>query len=284
MAGAGIAIERYQAVTISRVFIHDFGTPGYGLGHKRDYDGLYIRNVENVRVTDSQLTGNERAGVELQAVHSSTVQNSVMSYNGGMGGVSEQNFEGPLDGPLVAQWLDNTLVANGSGGIDVETDPKLPPAQGILERTRVIDCGNDNWGSGWGLVIGLHAFGTIAGNWVENFAAYASPSDYMNAIVYGRNGGPITIVTNTVIGTKAYAILGNEGAFPVTVSDNNLTNNWTGIFIYRSPRVRIINNVVTHNLESGIDLFWSPGSTIRGNHLAGNGRNLRVNGVVAVKP
>jgi parallel beta-helix repeat protein len=283
MSGAGIAIERYEAVTIKRVFIHDFGTPGYGLGHKKDYDGLYIRNVENVRVTDSQFTGNERAGVELQAVHSSTVQNSVMSYNGGMGGVSEQNFEGPLDGPLVAQWLDNTLVANGSGGIDVETDPKLAAAQGILERNRVIDCGNDNWGAGWGLVIGLNAFGTIAGNLVENFAAYASASAYMNAIVYGRNGGPITIVSNTVLGTKAYGILGNDGAFPVTITNNHLTNNRTGISIYSSPCVRIINNIVNHNSESGIDLFWSPGSIVRGNQLAGNRRNLRVNGVVAVK-
>src|SRR6516225_2606988 len=131
--------------TINRVSFNYFGTPGYSLGHKNDFDGLYIRNVENARVTDSQFTGNERYGVELQAVHSSTVENSTMSFNGSMGGVSEQNFEGALDGPLVAQWIDNSLIANGSGGIDVETDPKLPPAQGIMSRNQVIDCGNDRW-------------------------------------------------------------------------------------------------------------------------------------------
>jgi parallel beta-helix repeat protein len=278
LPGAGLSIEQYQAVTISRVVIHNFGMPGYALGHKSPYDGLYIRNVENVRITNSEFTGNERAGVELQAVHNSTVSNSVMSGNGGMGGVSEQNFEGPLDGPLVAQWLDNTLLENGSGGIDVETDPKLQPAQAILQGNRVIDCGNNKWDSGWGLVIGLHSFGTIIGNSVEYFAFYASPSNYGNAIVYGRNGGPISILNNTVIGTKLYAIVGDQGAFPVTISGNTLSNNGTGIFIYRSPRVRITNNTVTNSAGPGIDVFWSNENTITGNQLSGNLTNLKING------
>jgi parallel beta-helix repeat protein len=283
MTGAGLSIEQYQAVVISRVFLHDFGTPGYALGHKGNNDGLYVRNIENVRITDSRFTGNERAGVELQAVHSSIVQNSTMSYNGGMGGVSEQNFEGPLDGPLVAQWLDNTLVANGSGGIDVETDPKLPPAQGILQRNRVIDCGNDKWDSGWGLVIGLNAYGTIAGNWVANFAAHASAGEYTNAVVYVRNGGAIQIADNTIIGTKAHAILGLNGTFPVTISGNTLADNGTGIFIYQSSRVQIMNNIVTDSEGSGIDVFWSHGTTIAGNHLARNVRNLRIDGRSAIQ-
>jgi parallel beta-helix repeat protein len=283
LASAGISIEAYQAVTIDRVFVQNFGTPGYDLGHKKDFDGLYIRNVENARVTDSQFTGNERYGVELQAVHSSTVQNSVMSFNGGMGGVSEQNFEGPLDGPLVAQWLDNTLEHNGSGGIDVETDEKLPPAQGILERNQVIDCGNNKWDSGWGLVLGLNAFGVITGNRVENFAASASSEGYTNAIVYGQNGGPITIANNTIIGTKSRAILGNSGAFPVTITGNTLTGNGTGIYIYKSPRVRILNNTVTDSSGYGIDVFWSHGSTISGNQLSKNLRNLRINGRTAIQ-
>lgn len=278
LGGAGIAIDQYQAVTINRVSVHDFGTPGYGLGHKTDLDGLYIRNVENVRVKDSQFTGNERYGIELQAVHNSTVQNSAMSFNGGMGGVSEQNFDGPLDGPLVAQWLDNTLIANGSGGIDVETDPKLPPAQGILRGNQVIDCGNEKWDAGWGLVLGLHSFGTIEGNRVQDFAAYASPSDYTNAIVYGQNAGPISIINNTIIGTKSRGILGNNGEFPVAITGNTLTANGTGIFIYNSPRVRITNNTVTNSSGFGIAVFWSHGSTISGNQLAGNLRNLGING------
>lgn len=276
--GAGIAIEQYQAVTINRVSFQDFGTPGYGLGHKKAFDGLYIRNVENVRVSDSQFTGNERYGVELQAVHSSTVQNSTMSFNGSMGGVSEQNFEGPLDGPLVAQWLDNTLIANGSGGIDVETDPKLPPAQGVLSRNQVIDCGNDRWDSGWGLVLGLHSFGTIEDNWIQNFAAYTSDSNYTNAVVYGRTGGPIDILNNTVIGTKFHAVLGQQGSSPVTISGNTLLDNGTGIFIYQSPHVKITNNTISNSAGSGIEVFWSYGSTITKNNLHGNDCDLKING------
>lgn len=278
LGGAGIAIEEYQAVTINRVSVHDFGTPGYGLRHQKQFDGLYIRNVESVGITDSQSTGNERYGIELQAIHNSTVRNSAMSSNGGMGGVSEQNFEGPLDGPLVAQWLDNTLIANGGGGIDVETDPKLPPAQGILRGNRVIACGNEKWDAGWGLVLGLHSFGTIEGNRVQDFAAHASPSDYTNAVVYGQNAGPIAITSNTITGTKSRGILGNNGVFPVAITGNTLTANGIGIFIYNSPRVRITNNTVSNSSGFGIAVFWSHGSTISGNQLAGNFRNLGING------
>jgi parallel beta-helix repeat protein len=284
LGGAGIAIERYQAVTINRVSSHYFGTPGYSLGHKSDFDGLYIRNVENVRVSDSEFAGNERYGVELQAVHSSTVQNSTLSFNGSMGGVSEQNFEGPLDGPLVAQWLDNTLVANGSGGIDVETDPKLPPAQGIISRNQVIDCGNDRWDSGWGLVLGLHSYGRIEDNWVQDFAAHASAKNYTNAVVYGRNAGPIDIVNNTVIGTRSHAVLGQQGSSPVMISGNVLLDNGTGIFIYQSPHVRITNNTISNSATSGIEVFWSYGSTINGNHFHGNECDLKINGRIIVTP
>lgn len=282
LAGAGVSIERYQSVTISRVSFHDFGTPGYSLGHKKDFDGLYIRNVENVHVTDSQFTGNERYGVELQAVHSSTVQKSTMSFNGGMGGVSEQNFEGLLDGPLVAQWLENTLVANGSGGIDVETAPKLPPAQGILRRNQVIDCGNDRWDAGWALVLGLHAFGSIEDNWIQDFAAKASANGYTSAIVYGSSAGPIEIAHNTVIGTKSHAVLGQQGASPVTITDNTLLHNGTGIFIYQSPHVTITNNTVSNSAGSGIEVFWSYGSTISSNTLRGNKQDVKINGRVVV--
>lgn len=278
LGGAGLAIEQYQAVTINHVFAHDFGTPGYSLGHKKDFDGLYIRNVEKVHVTNSQFTGNERYGIELQAVHTSMVRNSAMSFNGGMGGVSEQNFEGPLDGPLLAQWLDNTVMANGSGGIDVETDPRLPPAQGILQGNRVVNCGNDNWGSGWGLVLGLNSFGSIEGNRVGNFAANASTGNYTNAIVYGQNAGPINILNNTITRTKSNAISGLHGAFPVTIMGNTLSYNGTGIFIYDSPRVQITNNTVTNSSQYGIAVFQSHGSTLRGNQLTGNLWNLRIDG------
>jgi parallel beta-helix repeat protein len=282
LGGAGLSVEHYQSVTISRVSFHDFGTPGYSLGHKKDFDGLYIRNVENVHVTDSQFSGNERYGVELQAVHSSTVERSTMSFNGGMGGVSEQNFEGPLDGPLVAQWLENTLVANGSGGIDVETDPRLPPAQGILRRNRVIDCGNDRWDAGWALVLGLHTFGSIEDNWIQNFAANASASGYTSAVVYGSSAGPIEIAHNTVIGTRSHAVLGQQGASPVTITGNILLHNGTGIVVYQSPRVKITNNTISNSAGSGIEVFSSYGSTITSNSLHGNKQDLKINGRIVI--
>ena len=280
---AGLSIDGYSAVALTGVSIYNFGIPGYAQGHRGDYDGLYLINTEQATIDSSGFTGNERAGVELQAVHNSTVSKSVMDSNGGMGGVSEQNFSGPLDGPLVAQWLNNTLTNNGSGGIDVETDPNLPPAQGILKANRVIDCGNNNWGSGWGLVIGMHAFGTIDGNEVDNFASQVPASDYTNAIVYGTNGGPIQIVNNTVKGTKSYGILGNSGLFPVTITNNVLTSNGTGVFIYSSPGLQISSNTVTNSAAAGISVYWSDNSIITGNQLTANSPDLLINGIEAVQ-
>jgi parallel beta-helix repeat protein len=277
---AGLSIIGYSIVNISGVNIHNFGIPGYAQGHHGDYDGLYLINSAQATIKSSSFNGNERSGIELQAVHNSTVSNSVMSNNGRLGGVSEQNFDGPLDGPLVAKWLNNTLVNDGSGGIDVETDPNLPPVEGIIEGNHVVNCGNNMWDSAWGLVIGLHAYGMIENNEVDNFAAQATQIDYTNAIVYGANGGPIQILNNTVRGTKSYAILGSEGLFPVTITGNTLASNGTGIFIYSSPGVQISGNTVSSSKGPGISVYWSDRSSIFSNQLSGNSPNLMVNGQI----
>jgi parallel beta-helix repeat protein len=164
----------------------------------------------------------------------------------------------------------------------VETDPKLPPAQGILRRNQVINCGDDRWDAGWGLVLGLHSFGAIEGNWIQNFAANASSSSYTNAVVYGRNAGPIDIVNNTVIGTRSHAVLGQQGSSPVTISGNILLDNGTGIFIYQSPHVRITKNTIRNSAGSGIEVFWSYGSTIASNYLHGNECDLKINGRIVM--
>jgi parallel beta-helix repeat protein len=278
---AGISVNGYSTVALTDVNISNFGTPGYAQNHRSPYDGLNLMNSENATIADSGFTGNERYGIELQAVHNSTVSNSIMSGNGGMGGVSEQNFDGTLDGPLVAKWLNNTLVNNGSGGIDVETDPTLPPAQGVLEGNHVTNCGNNNWGSGWGLVIGNHSFGVIENNEIHNFAAQVPPSAYSNAIVYGSNGGPIQILNNTVTGTPSYGILGNMGLYPVTITGNTVSTNGTGIFIYNSPWVQISSNIVTNDVGAGISVYWSDGSSISGNQYSANNPDLMINGMPA---
>ena len=267
---AGITIDAYATVNLFGVNVHDFGTPGYAEGHQADLDGLYITHSLSVNVTNSLFTGNERTGVELQGDHNSLVSGCTMSGNGHMGGAAEQTFFGTLDGPLLSQWVNNTMVSNGSGGLDVETDPSLPAAQGIFQGNKVLNSGNNSWGYGWGLVIGMHAYGTIAGNEVDNFAANVPASAYSNAIVFGTSAGPISITNNTVTGTKTYGIVGDTVNYPVTISGNTLSNNQTGIFIYDCPGVSITNNTVQNSQAAGIAVYWSDGYTIRGNHFSSN--------------
>ena len=274
---AGLSINHYSNVNLRSVYIINFGTAGYAQGHRSPYDGLYIINSEDVAANYVTSNNNERYGIELQAVHYSTVSHSTLNGNGSMGGVSEENYAGALDGPKVAQWLNNTLSSDG-GGIDVETASSLPAVQGILQGNMVSNCGNSMWDSGWGLTLGLNAFGTIQSNEVDNFAAHSTSTAYTSAIVYGANGGPIQILSNTVKGTRSYGILGNDGLYPVTISGNTVNANGTGIFIYMSPGVQLFNNTVTNNIGAGISVYWSDGSTISGNHYASNNPDLMING------
>jgi parallel beta-helix repeat protein len=278
---AGLSINHYSSVNIRSLYVINFGTAGYAQNHRSPFDGLYLINSENVTINYTTSIGNERYGIELQADHYSTVSNSTMSGNGAIGGVSEENYAGPLDGPKVAQWLNNTLSTTGAGGIDVETASNLPAVQGILKGNVVTDCGNNNWGYGWGLTLGLNAFGVIQSNEVDNFAAHATSSTYTNAIVYGANAGAIQIANNTVNGTRTYGILGNEGKFPVTISGNTVHANGTGIFIYDSPGVQLMNNIVTNNVNAGIAVYWSDGGTISGNQYSANNPDLIINGTQA---
>jgi parallel beta-helix repeat protein len=274
---AGLSINGYSNVSLRSLYINSFGTPGFAQGHQQPYDGLYLINSQNATINYVTTVNNERYGIELQAVHYSTVSHSTMSGNGSLGGVSEENYTGPLDGPKVAQWLNNTLANNGSGGIDVETAAILPPVQGILQGNHVSNCGNNNWGSGWALTLGLNAFGVIQSNQVDNFAGQAVPAAFTSAIVYGANGGPIQISSNTVKGTRSYAILGNEGLYPVTIAGNTVSANGTGMFIYDSPGVQLLNNVVTNNVGAGISVYWSD-ATLSGNQYSANHPDLMING------
>jgi parallel beta-helix repeat protein len=275
---AGLVINHYSTVNIRSLYIINFGTAGYAQNHRSPFDGLYLINSGNVVINYTSSLGNERYGIELQADHYSTVSNSTMTGNGALGGVSEENYAGPLDGPKVAQWLNNILANNGGGGIDVETAASLPPVEGILKGNVVTDCGNNNWGYGWGLTLGLNAFGVIQNNEVDNFAAHATSTAYTNAIVYGANGGTIQIANNTVKGAHTYGILGNEGKYPVTISGNTVHANGTGVFIYDSPGVQLLNNIVSNSIGAGVAVYWSDGGTISGNQYSANNPDLIIDG------
>jgi len=284
---AGLAVSGYGTVNVNRIASYNFGVPGYSQGHSKPLDGLYIQNSTNVTVKNSIFTGNERMGVELQAINNSTVDSSTMSGNGGMGGVSEQNFSGPLAGPIHAVWSNNTFQGNGSGCIDVETDPSLPPAQGIITGNHCSDSGNNNWDSGWGIVLGLHAYGQITGNNINNYGSCADSrtvgTGYNQAIVLGTPGGPITISNNIVKGTRSSAVLAANSPYAVTISSNTFTSNGSGIDAYSDPGIQITGNTITSNVNYGIALSASSGYYVNGNTLSANNPDFVVNGAPRIQ-
>lgn len=281
---AGFAIVGYSTVALTNVASYNFGTPGYSEGYRNSFDGFYIINTSTVNVQSSSFTGNERMGLELQADANATVNNSTMSGNGGMGGVSEQNFAGTLAGPGTQYWTNNMFDSNGSGCIDVETDPSLPPAHGIITGNVCSNSGKDNWDSGWGLVLGLNAYGTISNNKITNYSVNANAntvaSGYDSAIVFGTAGGPITISNNTVTGARGNAIRGANSPYTVQITGNSFSGNGSGMDLYSDPGVQVGCNSVTNSLRYGIAVSESTGYKISNNTISGNNPNLSINGSV----
>ena len=262
-----------EKATVRNVSVRNFGRPGHREGHTADYNGMYFHTLNNLSILNCVSQHNERDGIETQAVHYLDISNCDLSDNGRLGGVAEQNVVTNADGPLEVSFTDNIANNNGSGGFDIETAKGLPAAKGYIHGNTVENGGNDQWGYGWGVVLGNNTYGEISSNTVMNFAATRGP--YRSAIVAGGNSGTVTIAHNTVKGSGGDGIHVNmtEGrGYPANITDNTVLNNaQDGISAYNAPSSTLRGNIIGNNSKNGITMSGAARSSVTDNQIYGNG-------------
>src|SRR5207302_5579818 len=270
---SGLVVLNMEKATVRNVSVRNFGRPGHREGHTADYNGMYFHTLNNLSILNCVSQHNERDGIETQAVHYLDISNCDLSDNARLGGVAEQNVVTNADGPLEVSFTDNIANNNGSGGFDIETAKGLPAAKGYIHGNTVENGGNDQWGYGWGVVLGNNTYGEISSNTIINFAKTGEP--YRSAIVAGGNSGMVTIAHNTVNGSGGDGIHINMGAskgYPANITDNTvLTSGQDGISAYNAPSSTVRGNIVGNSRKNGITMSRAPGSSITNNQLYGNG-------------
>jgi len=238
---------------------------------------MYLRVLSRATITNCTSSGNERDGIETQAVHVLKVDNCTLSNNGRMGAVAEQRVDNNTDGPVQVQFTNNTAFSNGSGGLGVETAAGLKPVYGYIHGNDVENCGNNQWGAGWGVVLGYNSYGEMSANTIRNFSTAGGTSGYRSAIVAGQNSGPVTISGNTVAGAGESGVNINGYGAATTLSGNQLSGaSQNAIDIYNSPSSSITNNTINNNGGAGVSLALSANSQITNNIFYANAKPILI--------
>ncbi len=98
----------------------------------------------------------------------------------------------------------------------------------------------------------------------------------------GGTGFNLTSVSNVTIKNVNINGFSNgirlENSVGNSIYKNNMTTSWMGIWIIMSLNSSINENNVTGNFATGIELFYSPSSTLRNNKMMGNQQNFDVSG------
>jgi hypothetical protein len=271
--------------------VEEFGNPGWAAGNRTEYDGIYVKIADSATFINCKSLESERDGIETQAVHTLLVDSCILSNNGRLGAVSEEDVSNAhRTGPYTAIYKNIVAVGNGSGGMDAETyedrnDPNYQPVHGLFYNNWVenggFDCFDDY---GWGIVLGYNSYGEISNNTVINYGPCGSV--FGDAIATGQNNGDVIINNNTVVGASGAGIMHNDDlatAHSVSVNDNDITAarnsginlggagaGWTST---------VLGNVSHDNTGYGISVSSLPNSTIANNVLFSNSvGNLLVTG------
>ncbi|MEN6341340.1 MAG: NosD domain-containing protein, partial [Methanospirillum sp.] len=95
-----------------------------------------------------------------------------------------------------------------------------------------------------------------------------SSNGFAGAVVY-ENAVGATITGCTVTG-NTYGVVFSNGATNGVVSDNQINQNDRGLYVYLSDGLTATRNVISDNINSGIQFHTSGGGTIYNNRLNNN--------------
>lgn len=277
LVATGIGVGDIESFLIDNVKIQNCGVPGYATGHNNSVDGLRFDHTQNAVVTRCVFDSCERDGILGMPVRNLNVSHCKFTNIGRLA-VANQQDTAVTDGPLEVKYFANHAENCGSGGFHVETATTLTVCKGIIVGNVVKNCGNDDWGYGWGITIANYGEGVIQGNIIEDYAISETTVNYGNGIVAGANGGRIIIAGNSVKHCRGNGIHIMNCSIPVVVEGNVSINNLLrGIYAYNSPNILVSGNECASNQQEGICVDNSSAPLIVGNHVLDNsqaGANL----------
>ena len=267
----GIQCVNVNKLTLDHVTVKRCGIPGYAAGNNGSVDGVYCNNVQVVVANECTFSNNERDGLMGVPIKKLFVTNCILTGNGRYGVVSDKN-DLNNNGPELAVYTGNYLDGNGAGGLHVESYSTLGLVRFVMMGNTVIDCGNDDWNYGVGLVAGLQCYGIMANNIIQGFGLLETSADYGSAIIIGSVGGPIKIVDNIITNSRRHGIRVNKPGHPVLVSGNTLSGNGaSGADSYDAGNMVIIEaNDICNNKQHGIYNNLSSFVIIKGNRIRDN--------------
>lgn len=270
LVATGVSVRDLETFIMDNVTIKNCGIPGYSAGHNNSVDGLRLDYVQNVFVTKCTFDSCERDGILGIPAKRLNVSNCKFTNIGRLA-VANQHDMAVTDGPLEAKYLNNYAENCGSGGFHVETSTSLAVCKGIMIGNTVKNCGNDDWGYGWGITVANFGEGIIQANIIEDYAISGAAANYGNGIVTGANGGRVIIAGNIVKRCRANGIHVMNCSYPVIVTGNaSLYNLNNGIYCYGSPNIVISSNEVSKNQKEGIYNDNSNAPLIVGNNIIDN--------------
>ncbi len=178
--------------------------------------GANITNSSNILIDAIQANWNNWGGMTLSSSSHVTVENSIGSYNGGVG------FQAIKDTDTLYSY-NQTDYNNWRG------------AQGALY----------NWGMG-----GAKMWGMRTAN-VQNQFAYGNQAQ---GLWFDTDNENITINKATLSGNDLAALQIERNEGPVSLTDSNLCSSATGVDVLTSEKVSITGNVFYNN--SGTKILW----------------------------
>jgi parallel beta-helix repeat protein len=287
----GLAFSTSEELKMKDVIVKNCGVPGYAAGNRGAYDGVYAYNIQKATIQDSIFDHNERDGFHGLPVVHLTVENCLFTNNGRLGSVNEPDVINPRIAnsqyPLTTTYINNYCENNGSGGLHGESDNSISlgwkPLLLQFTNNHILNCGNDNWTIGWGIVFGVYTYGQAIGNVIKDFATIVSASganDYRHGIDASQIGGRILLEGNILenIGQIGINIGASGKGIPVILKGNSIYKaGASGVYLYDSQYCSIDANIIEDCLHDGIMLNNSGGANVLGNKIRNNslaGANL----------
>jgi parallel beta-helix repeat protein len=275
LAAAGLEVSALGTLRLSDLRVSACGVPPAGSlandSQGKPVDGVYARDVDRAEVFRCVFERNARDGfIGIPVRHLYFTQNQCRG-NGRMGCTSDLDAENRVGGPLSAEYRDNEVSDCGTGGLHVESDPRLPVVECLFEGNRVSACGNRDWGYSWGLVLGCNAKGVLRGNTVTGTGLQSALKAYRNGIHVSRPGGPVLLEQNTVRDSGRSGIGVSDSDHEVVLRNNTVTGSLSeGLSFYRVPKLRMEGCTVEGSRTWGVWCRLCGGAVFLGNRFKAN--------------